>query len=167
MWKKILFILFFCTISHVSAKDIRIIPCYVVSISDGDTLNCLLSNNKKVKVRLQEIDAPEKKQAFGKKARQYLAQLVYKKRVNLYVSGYDRYQRMLATVYNLQGQNINLAMVNSGFAWAYQQYLKDPTYLKAQQYAQSQKLGLWRDPNPTAPHIWRQQRKNRNKAYEF
>lgn len=163
MWKKILFIFFFCSISNVSAKNIRTIPCYVISISDGDTLSCLLSNNKKVKIRLQEIDAPEKKQAFGKKARQYLAQLVYKKRVKLYVSGYDRYQRMLATVYDLQGQNINLAMVNAGFAWAYQQYLKDPAYLKAQQYAQSKKLGLWQNPHPMSPHQWRQQRKNRNK----
>ncbi len=167
MWKKIFFILFFCAISSVSAKNPRILPCYVVKISDGDTFTCSLRNNKKVKVRLQEIDAPEKGQPFGKKAQHYLTKLIYKKNVKLHVSSYDRYQRMLATVYNSQGKNINLAMVNAGFAWAYQQYLKDPQYLQAQKYAQRKRLGLWQDPHPVYPHQWRKQKKQKIKKYDF
>lgn len=40
----------------------------VVGISDGDTLT-LLSGREQIKVRLVEIDAPEKGQAFGNRAK--------------------------------------------------------------------------------------------------
>ncbi len=59
----------------------RQMACWVVGVSDGDTLTCLLPTKKQFKVRLQEIDAPEKGQPFGKKAKQYLSQLVFKQNV--------------------------------------------------------------------------------------
>jgi hypothetical protein len=46
----------------------------VVKVSDGDTL-IVLVNKRQVKVRLESIDAPESKQAFGKRSQQSLAQL--------------------------------------------------------------------------------------------
>jgi len=61
----------------------RQVECWVVGVSDGDTLTCLLPTKKQFKVRLQEIDAPEKGQPFGKKAKQYLSQLVFKQNVTL------------------------------------------------------------------------------------
>ena len=50
----------------------------VVGVSDGDTLTVLMSG-RQVKIRLAEIDAPEKSQAFGQRAKQSLSDLVFSK----------------------------------------------------------------------------------------
>ena len=152
------FLCFFCFILPL-ALQARTADCFVVGISDGDTFTCLTENRKPIKVRLAEIDAPEKAQPFGKKSRQMLGSLIHKRHVTLAIQGYDRYQRTLATVYDRQGQNINLIMVQQGMAWAYRQYLQDVAYLQAEQTAREHRRGLWRDPSPIEPHLWRQQQR--------
>ena len=152
------FLCFFCFILPL-ALQARMADCFVVGISDGDTFTCLTANRKTIKVRLAEIDAPEKAQPFGKKSRQMLASLIHKRHVTLNIQGYDRYQRTLATVYDKQGQNINLIMVQQGMAWAYRQYLQDVAYLQAEQTAREHRRGLWHDRSPVEPHLWRQQRR--------
>ena len=152
------FLCFFCFILPL-ALQARTADCFVVGISDGDTFTCLTANLKPIKVRLAEIDAPEKAQPFGKKSRQMLASFIHKRHVTLDIQGYDRYQRTLATVYDKQGQNINLIMVQQGMAWAYRQYLHNVAYLQAEQTARENRLGLWRDRSPVEPHLWRQQRR--------
>lgn len=152
------FLCFFLFILSI-ALQARTADCFVVGINDGDTFTCLTANRKTIKVRLAEIDAPEKAQPFGKKSRQMLASLIHKRHVTLNIRGYDRYQRTLATVYDRQGQNINLIMVQQGMAWAYRQYLQDVAYLQAEQTAREHRRGLWRDPSPIEPHLWRQQQR--------
>lgn len=109
----LIFSLFF---SSVYAAE-RQLQCKVVGISDGDTLTCLV-NKTPLKIRLQHIDAPEQAQPYGNKAKQALAQFVFQQNITAIVSGYDRYQRLLATLY-LNDKNINLALVENGMAWAY------------------------------------------------
>jgi endonuclease YncB( thermonuclease family) len=45
----------------------------VVKVADGDTITVLV-DERQVRVRLESIDAPESKQAFGKRSQQSLAQ---------------------------------------------------------------------------------------------
>lgn len=137
------------------ALQARTTDCRVVGISDGDTFTCLTANRKTIKVRLAEIDAPENNQPFGKKSRQRLASLIHQQHVKLAVTGEDRYHRTLATVYNSQGQNVNLIMVQQGMAWAYKQYATTPIYAQAEQIARNKRLGLWQDHSPIEPHLWR------------
>lgn len=129
----------------------REIACKVVGISDGDTLTCL-QDRKQIKVRLLHIDAPESSQPFGNRAKQSLATLVFKKQVILKASGYDKYGRLLAEVYE-NGNNINLQLVQQGMAWAYVK--TQPIYLQAQEKAKAQRIGLWQDSNPISPAEWR------------
>jgi endonuclease YncB( thermonuclease family) len=51
-------------------------PCKVVKVSDGDTVHVLDQSRTRYKIRLGRIDAPEKKQAFGRKSTDNLAKYV-------------------------------------------------------------------------------------------
>ncbi len=47
----------------------------MVGVSDGDTIT-VMHNGKGVRIRLHGIDCPEKRQAFGNRAKQFTAQQV-------------------------------------------------------------------------------------------
>lgn len=159
--KKISIITLFLCFTTLSACSSEKGTCRVFGVSDGDTLTCLAKGNKPIKVRLAEIDAPEKKQAFGQKAKKALSDRVFKRDVRLVVAGKDRYQRTLAVVY-YQNKNINLEMVKIGMAWAYKQHSRDPIYTQEQEKARAKRIGLWADRNPIEPSQWRKQEKRKN-----
>lgn len=96
----------------------------VVGISDGDTITILTPDKQSIKVRLVEIDAPEKDQPWGQKSKQALSDLIYSRNVTVDSAGNDRYGRTLGTVF-LSDRNINKHMVENGNAWAYTQYVRD------------------------------------------
>lgn len=108
----------------------------VVSIHDGDTIT-VLQGKQQVKIRLYGIDAPELKQPYGKKSKQFLANLIAGKVVEVEENGKDRYKRTIGTVY-LGGTDINAQMVANGYAWAYRKFSKKYTPQESQ--AKSQRL---------------------------
>ena len=66
-----------------------------------------------MRVRLAQIDAPEKRQAFGARSRQALAELVFRQSVRVAETGRDRYGRVIGTVY-LGSVDVNAQMVREG-----------------------------------------------------
>lgn len=145
---------------HANAEQIT---GQVVGVSDGDTLT-LLVRNSEIKVRLEFIDAPEKKQAFGDRAKRELSDLVYAKRITCERSGFDRYGRSLATCSD-GALDVNLEMVRRGMAWVFRRYAKNkvPAYFAAENDARQSKRGLWSDPHPIEPWKWRENRRNSRK----
>lgn len=75
------------------------VTCKVIGVYDGDTLTCLTEAKKQIKVRLAEIDTPEKAQPYGTKSQQALSSLVFGKQVQLNVQETDRYGRSVARIY--------------------------------------------------------------------
>lgn len=126
----------------------------VVKISDGDTIT-VLSGKEQTKVRLYGIDAPEKKQDYGQKSRQFLASLIAGQVVEVEPKGEDRYKRTLGII-RYKDQDINAQMVLNGYAWAYVKYSR--IYVDQEKLARENKLGLWQSSNPTPPWVWRKLR---------
>lgn len=131
----------------------------VIGIKDGDTVE-ILENRRPVVVRLAHVDAPEKKQAYGNAAKNYLSDLIFGQTVQVVIAGKnDRYGRRIGEIY-LKNQNINKAMVRAGMAWHYVEYSNDPAYADLQTQAQKKKVGLWQEPRPLAPWNYRKQRRD-------
>lgn len=121
----------------------------VLSVGDGDTLR-VVDGGRRVTVRMACIDAPETAQTpYGIAARQQLQRLApIGSEVALRVQTQDRYGRTVAEVFR-GGQSVNLAMVSSGQAFAYRQYLSgcdQAAYLGAEAAAQRQGIGVWAVP---------------------
>lgn len=131
------------------------VHCRVIGVSDGDTIHCLTPSREDLRVRLAKIDAPEKRQDFGARAKQHLSDKVFGQDVALEIQSQDRYGRFVAVV-RAGGRDINREMVVDGFAWVYRAYSSDPSYLKAEDVARSQNAGLWAGYKPIAPWEWRQ-----------
>lgn len=129
----------------------------VVGVADGDTLT-VLAGETPHRVRLAEIDAPEKKQAFGERAKQSLAALCFAQQAEVSPGKTDRYGRTVARV-RCQGMDASLHQVQQGLAWAYTKYLTDPDIAIAEQLARASGLGLWTTPEPTAPWLFRKAKK--------
>lgn len=132
----------------------------VVSVTDGDTVTVLDAQRVQHRVRLQGIDAPERRQPFSRQARMYLSDLVLKREVVVWVDKVDRYKRPVGVVY-VDGMDTGLQMVQAGLAWHYKQYQREQTPQERQAYAQAEdearraRLGLWSDPTPVPPWDFR------------
>jgi len=129
----------------------------VVSVTDGDTIKILTKNKTLYKIRLNGIDAPERSQAFGKKSKANLSKLVSGRIADIQYKKKDRYGRILGTVY-VDNYDMNLRQIEDGYAWVYRRYCKRADYYKAEEYAQSKKLGLWYDKYSIPPWEYRKRR---------
>ena len=126
----------------------------VVSIADGDTITVLDAAKVQHKIRLQGIDAPEKKQAFGTKSKQRMSEKVGGEEVVVQWKEMDRYGRILGEVM-VDKRHINLEMVQDGMAWHYTTYSKSKELAKAEDEARKTKKGLWADNEPIPPWEYR------------
>ncbi len=135
----------------------------VVGVTDGDTVTVLVQDpgRRELRVRLHGIDAPERNQPFGTRAKQELSALVFNKTVRIRRVETDRYGRTVARLF-VDGLEVNAEMVRRGYAWWYERYAPDdPALRAAQDEARSKKLGLWRDPKPLPPWEFRARERER------
>lgn len=140
----------------------------VVKIADGDTITVLNSNNEQVKIRLYGVDAPEKKQEFGTKSKDFTADFCFGKEVEVQAVDTDRYGRTVGRIYH-NNKELNIELVKNGYAWVYSQYCKDSEYcgeLKdMEEIARSDKAGLWKDSDPTPPWLFRKDSKKKKNIF--
>lgn len=130
----------------------------VVGVSDGDTLT-VLHDGVPQKIRLSEIDCPEKSQDFGQKAKSFTSAQCFGKFVTVVEHGKDRYGRSIADVITNSGTKLNEELVRSGLAWHYVKYSKNQNLARLEAEARSDQRALWQDQNAIAPWKFRKQHK--------
>jgi endonuclease YncB( thermonuclease family) len=136
----------------------------VVSVADGDTVTVLDSNDTQHRIRLEGIDAPERRQPFGSKSKESLAAMIFGKEVTVVSGKTDQYGRLVGK-FLLDGKDVNLEQVKAGMAWHYKFYEDEQTtedrelYAKAEDDARAARRGLWQDPNPVEPYQFRKEEK--------
>lgn len=150
-------------------REIRALKVFegkVISIKDGDTFEVLYDGQPE-RVRLAEIDCPEKSQPFGNNAKQFASELCFGKTVTVSSNGKrDRYGRVVGTVVTEDGTNVNEALVKAGLAWHYKDYSDSKELATFENEARFSKTGLWADKQPTPPWDWRKmKRKKKQPAY--
>jgi len=126
----------------------------VVGVSDGDTIT-VMHDGKGVKVRLAELDTPEKAQPYGQAAKKFTSDMCFGKTVTVKPIEIDRYKRVVGHVTLQDGRNLTAEIIKAGFGWQYIKYSNDKTLSALERSAKEQRRGLWQEPNPTPPWEWR------------
>jgi micrococcal nuclease len=121
---------------------------------DGDTVNIQDGLNQ-YKLRLTDIDAPERSQPYGLKSRRALMQFCKSKSVQVMPTGLDKYHRTLGKL-SCGDQDASLYMVENGHAWFNRRYSQDGNLAAAESRAQSQHIGLWASKRHQPPWEWRE-----------
>ncbi|MDM0023830.1 thermonuclease family protein [Variovorax saccharolyticus] len=164
-----LFSLLLPVLSHAAQSPDH---CVIVGVIDGDTVTARCGDrgaHEQIRVRLHGIDAPEKRQAYGMRAKQVLSGMVFGKPARLDCVDIDRYARRVCKVMvapasapgGPQTLDAGLAMLTVGMAWWYRSYAGEQApeergrYEFAEFEAKSRRAGLWRDPHAQAPWSWR------------
>jgi endonuclease YncB( thermonuclease family) len=132
----------------------------VVRVSDGDTITVLDATATRHKIRLSGIDAPEKRQAFGRVSKRNLARLVFYKQVSVEYDKRDRHGRIVGKVL-LGGSDICIRQIEDGFAWHFKKYEDEQRaidrvrYSRAESEARAARIDLWGDAEPLPPWEFR------------
>lgn len=158
-FRYIYYILFtlFCVFScKAQNKDL---PTFkVVRIIDGDTVVVLNSKNEQLKIRLAEIDCPEKAQDFGNKARQFTSDAIFSKKVQIDLLEQDRYGRYIGKIYYNQ-KYLSEELVKNGLAIVYRKYSDSKKLLELEEQAKNKKIGIWSLKNFENPESFRHSKK--------
>lgn len=135
----------------------------LVRAADGDSFTLKDDRNQNVDVRLYGVDAPESSQRFGKQSREHLLQMLKGRTLRLKTLYRDNYKRAVAIVYltengHIDARSVNQRQVQAGMAWVYDYFCTSDicnTWKLEEAMARKQKIGLWKDSNPTPPWQWR------------
>lgn len=133
------------------------LPAQLVRVVDGDTFS-LAAQGQAVRVRLADVDAPERDQPFGDNATERAAALLASGKVEIMPVAADRYGRTVARV-RIDGCDLAWTLVREGLAWpdCHQCGVDDRLYFGVYgSLARWAGTGMWA-ADPVKPATWRRQ----------
>lgn len=126
-----------------------------VIVLDGDTVLVRREAGvRPMKVRLADIDAPEKDQDFGEASKRSLKEMLSGRQVRVDPVAVDVYGRLVAQLHTDDG-SVNAELIRRGMAWEYSLHHRNLEYVRLQDEARQAKRGLWAQHDAVAPSQWR------------
>jgi endonuclease YncB( thermonuclease family) len=130
----------------------------VVEITGGASVSLVKEDSSRVEICLRDLDVPEPGQPYSDVAKQHLGDLILGRTVAVRFRGlYEDSDCLMGDVY-LEGTNVVLQMVRDGVAW-YNENTAYPegslVYQQSEQAARSEGRGIWQDPHPVPPWVFR------------
>jgi endonuclease YncB( thermonuclease family) len=131
----------------------------VVAVFDGDTIEVLVDGAPR-RIRLADIDTPERGQPWADRAKRALAERVHGREVRINAVAIDRYGRTVGEVY-AGDVCVGCELVREGHAWVYRGRARDPVLLELEAEARAARRGLWALPEAQRipPWEWRRARR--------
>lgn len=130
----------------------------VIKVLDGDSIN-ILHEGKVLRIRLAEIDAPERSQSFWKKSKQALENYVAGKEVEVEEFDVDQYGRVVGHVYQ-DDVWVNGELVRGGYAYVYREFAVSKKLYEYEGEAERNKTGIWQLPETERTKPWEWRKKN-------
>jgi len=153
-------LLLLCFFSAYSSEQLFGI---VTKVADGDTVT-LNAEGTIHKIRLSEIDTPERNQPYGLTTRAVLSSLLLGKQVEVkIVKNSDRYGRVIGRIF-IDEEDVSAYMIEMGHAMVYRRYIMDDSLLKLEKSAKKNNLGLWKlaEEDRVPPWVWRKQKRKKD-----
>src|SRR5262249_39730291 len=92
-----------------------------IGVTDGDEIT-ILHDGRPTAIRLHGIDARERAQAFGARAKQLASDLAFWKIVTVHARGLDRYGRTMGEIRLPDGRDLAQELVRAGYAWWFRRH---------------------------------------------
>jgi endonuclease YncB( thermonuclease family) len=141
----------------------------VVAVADGDTLTVTDAAQHSHKIRLSAIDAPERRQPYGERARQHLVRLAHGKSVLVDWHKRERYGRIVGRVLLRDcapagcayATDLAVEQLRVGLAWHFLRYASEQPlaerlhYAAVEREARARLEGLWQEREPVPPWLFR------------
>ncbi len=132
----------------------------LISVADGDSFKLRAADGRVWQVRIAAIDAPERRQPWSDVARQRLRQRLQGRAVRVETGKFDQFGRVVGNVF-VADEDVGLAQVVDGLAWHFRRYEREQEpgararYAQAEAAARKARCGLWHDPAPLPPWVYR------------
>ncbi len=140
-----------CAVLSAEAAEFR---GKVFRVVDGDTIE-VRHDGRTDRLRLRGIDCPELKQPYGKQAKRAVAAMVSGLTVGVKTYGKGSDGTIFADVFIDGGRSVARILLEEGLAWRITSSPADEQLDAAEADAQYAKRGLWSEPTPVAPWLYR------------
>ncbi len=136
----------------------------LLSVADGDSFVLRAADGRVWQIRIAGIDAPERTQPWSEVARKQLRGRLQGREIRVDVTKFDVYGRIVGNVHVVE-EDIGLAQIHDGMAWHFRRYANEQAsearirYAAAETAAREAQRGLWRDPAPVEPRLFRKDRR--------